>query len=298
MGSISQDPLDFPSLPPFPTNVPTVPLHRISLSNLLSGNEQETANLYRACKDLGFFYLDLRESSSSSSSSTGQTLLSTSSALFTLGAKVFSLPTSEKTKYDLKDQGSYFGYKGLGSGVIDTKGTKDRNEFYNISKDDILSQTPALPNPPLLQATEARDLLEKFIRNSHEVVTLILGILNSKLELPDGTLQNLHRLQGISGDQVRWVRSPPQPQDDRSVALGEHTDFGSVTMLFNRLGGLQVLPPPSEGEEEGTWKYVKPLEGCCVVNLGDAMVKFSRGVLRSNVCCLSFPFCLPLSRLV
>jgi hypothetical protein len=29
--------------------------------------------------------------------------------------------------------------------------------------------------------------------------------------------------------------------------------------------------------------YVKPLRGHCIVNLGDAMVKFSGGLLRSNV---------------
>lgn len=97
-------------------------------------------------------------------------------------------------------------------------------------------------------------------------------------DVSKGTLQSLHRLDAISGDQVRWVRSPPQPPDDRQTALGEHTDYGSVTILFNRLGGLQVLPP-----NQDTWAYVKPLKGHCIVNLGDAMVKFTAGVLRSNI---------------
>ena len=63
------------------------------------------------------------------------------------------------------------------------------------------------------------------------------------------------------------------------MALGEHTDFGSVTVLFNRLGGLQVLLPGEEGE----WLYVRPLEGHAIVNLGDAMVRFTGGLLRSNI---------------
>ena len=45
---------------------------------------------------------------------------------------MFDLPVQEKVKYDLKNQGSYFGYKGYGQGVIDAEGTKDRNEFYNV----------------------------------------------------------------------------------------------------------------------------------------------------------------------
>lgn len=50
-------------------------------------------------------------------------------------------------------------------------------------------------------------------------------------------------------------------------------------MLFNRVGGLQVLPP-GEGE---AWVYVRPLPGHAIVNLGDALVKFTNGLLRSNI---------------
>lgn len=284
---------NFPSLPPFPKDVPTAPLLRVCLANLLSGDVEEEQKLYQACKDLGFFYLDLRPpntgapTTSSHEDGHGATLLSTSDALFELGKKVFELPVEEKVKYDLSAEGSYFGYKGLGAGVIDAKGTKDRNEFYNVSKDDILGHSPKLPNPPVLQDATNREVIGTFMESSHAIVTLILGILNAQLGLPSGVLEGLHRLEAESGDQVRWVKSPPQRRDERSVALGEHTDFGSVTVLFNRLGGLQVLMP-GEGETGG-WKYVKPLEGCCVVNLGDAVVKFTGGVCRSNVRFLPFP---------
>ena len=89
----------------------------------------------------------------------------------------------------------------------------------------------------------------------------------------------------VSGDQVRMIKAPPQPASDMRTSLAKHTDFGSITLLFNRLGGLQILPPPllvPEGNEP-EWTYVKPLPGHCIVNLGDAMVKFTRGVLRSNI---------------
>lgn len=55
---------------------------------------------------------------------------------------------------------------------------------------------------------------------------------------------------------------------------------GSVTVLMNRVGGLQVLLPDSPDTE---WTYVRPLPGHCIINLGDAMVKFSNGLLRSNI---------------
>lgn len=87
------------------------------------------------------------------------------------------------------------------------------------------------------------------------------------------------------------MKAPPQPRDDERVALGEHTDFGSVTVLFNRLGGLQVLLP-STGDDnggegggggKGEWLYIRPLPHHCIINLGDALVKFTNGLLRSNI---------------
>ena len=123
------------------------------------------------------------------------------------------------------------------------------------------------------------------MHNSHALVRFILNQLNTHLHLPPSTLENLHRQTAISGDQVRLVRSPPQPPSDLKTALGKHTDFGSITILFNRLGGLQILPPPSlvPVGQEPQWTYVKPLSGHCIVNLGDAMVKFTNGLLRSNI---------------
>ena len=116
----------------------------------------------------------------------------------------------------------------------------------------------------------------------HGVIIMLLNHLNTYLDLPPSTLANLHRLEGNSGDQVRSIKAPPQPTDDRTLSLGQHTDFGSVTVLFNRLGGLQILPPGADGQDT-QWVYVKPLPGHAIINLGDAMAKFTNGLLRSNI---------------
>lgn len=114
---------------------------------------------------------------------------------------------------------------------------------------------------------------------AHGIISLLLAHLNTHLELPPQTLENLHRLDHRSGDQVRLIKAPPQPMDDRQLTLGEHTDFGSITLLFNRVGGLQVLPPGKDAK----WCYVRPLPGHAIVNLGDAMALFTNGLLRSNI---------------
>jgi hypothetical protein len=154
--------LSFTDLPPFPEDVSTAPLLRISLSKLTQGDSDEIDRLWKACRELGFFYLDLRgvltergfDETGRADSATGdddrdaqtkaenaeefevdidgERLLQNAEALFKVGKSLFDLPVEEKVKYDLKDQGSYFGYKGYGQGVIDAEGTKDRNEFYNV----------------------------------------------------------------------------------------------------------------------------------------------------------------------
>ncbi|KAN0089022.1 Clavaminate synthase-like protein [Hyaloscypha variabilis] len=269
--------LSFPTLPPFPTNIPTAPLLRLSLSSLRSSPE-ESNRLFTASKELGFFYLDLRKDP------LGEELISQSSKFFELAPRFYDLGREELSKYDYKNVGSYMGYKGFGSAVVDEKGNLDRNEFYNIPKDDFLglSERP-FAHPDILH--QNTNLIKSYIHNSHALVTLLLSHLNSHLELPEGTLQSLHRLNAISGDQIRMIKSPPQPASDQRTALGKHTDFGSLTILFNRLGGLQILPPPSltPAGKEPQWTYVKPLRGHCIINLGDAMTKFTGGVLRSNI---------------
>ncbi|KAJ5721443.1 Oxoglutarate/iron-dependent dioxygenase [Penicillium malachiteum] len=229
----------------------------------------------KASVDIGFFYLDFRDSE------LGASLLRDTDELFNVGKTLFELSLEEKKKHDFSAQNSYFGYKGQGVAVIDTDGNLDRNEFYNASKDDILGISNQLPAPNILQQEETRPLLKSFMLNSHKIVTLILKILNDKLGLQPNILPNLHRQTSPSGDQVRWVKAPPQPLSDRRVALGQHTDFGSITVLMNRLGGLQVQLPANGSE--GEWVYVRPMPGFAVINLGDAMVKFTNGLLRSNI---------------
>ncbi|KAK5003814.1 hypothetical protein LTR28_009705, partial [Elasticomyces elasticus] len=54
------DDLSYRHLPPFPDDVPVAPLLRISLRELVRGDAEEQERLWSACKELGFFYLDLR----------------------------------------------------------------------------------------------------------------------------------------------------------------------------------------------------------------------------------------------
>lgn len=115
----------FQDIQPFPDDIATAPLLRISLP-LLRNSPAESQRLFQACKDLGFFYLDLRDDS------VGESVLGEADRLFDLSKELFGLGREKLNKFDYSEQGSYYGYKGFGQGVVDSKGSKDRNEFYNV----------------------------------------------------------------------------------------------------------------------------------------------------------------------
>jgi isopenicillin N synthase-like dioxygenase len=118
--------------PPFPDNIVTAPLVTISLKNLVANSQDEHDRLFEAARSLGFFYLDMR------GSPTGERLLQNATNLFGLMEDFFGLPLEEKQKYDFAAQKKYYGYKGIGKEVVDGKGTKDRNEIYNVSPGSVL----------------------------------------------------------------------------------------------------------------------------------------------------------------
>lgn len=121
-------------------------------------------------------------------------------------------------------------------------------------------------------------LFERYVVHCRAAIDCLLEHLNTHLQLPAGTLAKLHRIHERSGDHVRFTQTPPQQFDEQRARRAEHTDFGSLTVLFNWLGGLQIRTANTN-----RWVYVRPIPGSCVVNLGDAMVTFTAGILRSNV---------------
>ncbi|CAF9931157.1 MAG: hypothetical protein GOMPHAMPRED_005833, partial [Gomphillus americanus] len=61
------------------------------------------------------------------------------------------------------------------------------------------------------------------------------------------------------------------------VRAGAHTDYGSVTLLWqDTRGGLQVQP---DGEG-GVWRDVHPVQGSLVVNAGDLLARWSNDRIK------------------
>ncbi|KAJ9605438.1 hypothetical protein H2200_010095 [Cladophialophora chaetospira] len=260
-------------IPPFPSDVPVADIATVDFDLLSQGDPEQAQTLLHSCQNYGFFYLSNHHVDSR--------------FIFDLASRVFSLPLDEKLKYDMGTTGHYYGYKRSGAMFVDDKGTKDHSEFYNVSKDEVLGipQPASADGKHQKTATDAHpqvvldrfEELKSFMKSCHKIIYTITASLGQSLGLPEGLLESLHKLEQPSVDQARVTCAPPiKPAE--TITLGEHTDFGSVTVLFNQLGGLQVLAP-----NKRDWEYVRPRPECAVINLGDSLIKLLDGRLYSAV---------------
>ncbi|RSL67355.1 hypothetical protein CEP53_003006 [Fusarium sp. AF-6] len=261
------------NLPPFPDDVPTVPIARISYAKLASSDKAEIEKTLKAVQSDGFFYLDLTDHP------VGQILLDEAERVATFSKDAFDLPLERKMEFRAEKGKSMFGYKPAGTVKKTDKDLRpDTTEFFNIAKDHLLGNSESRTYPP--QLTEHWDELKSFTRDCHSLGLFVLRFLAQELGLPSEVFADKNKIDSLSGDHIRITKKPPHdPSQTKVIGLPSHTDFGSVTVLFNWLGGLQIQS--HDPEKQGEWAYVKPLPGHAIINLGDAMVKFSNGHLKS-----------------
>jgi isopenicillin N synthase-like dioxygenase len=73
----------------------------------------------------------------------------------------------------------------------------------------------------------------------------------------------------------RIFHYPPQTGTENGYGVGEHTDYGFLTLLAqDRHGGLQV-------KVDGQWLDAPPVPGALVCNVGDMLDRLTRGAYRS-----------------
>jgi isopenicillin N synthase-like dioxygenase len=137
---------------------------------------------------------------------------------------------------------------------------------------------------------ERIDYFKKFLNYSQQIATFINHTLAKQLSLPAETFAAAQRPTELSGTVVRFIKAFASPDaEDLRTSMIHHTDFGSITLLANVIGGLQVLTPGGSALDEDAWRWVRPQPGCLIVNLGDAMVQWTGGALRSNVHRIKYP---------
>lgn len=200
-------------------------------------------------------------------------------------AKYFSLPVAEKNKHPNDDSAGNRGYSGMGVEKVTNldieTGRKESVEKLRASLPDIKESLeigsdagfryPAKPvvnhYPNALPGFG--EAMGEFYRQCDELHEQLLRALALGLNLSPYFFEEYIR----GGDHVlRLLHYPAVPKavltQEGAVRAGSHTDYGTLTLLFqDGSGGLQVRNP------EGKWMDVPPIEGAIVINAGEFLTQ-------------------------
>ncbi|OQV20941.1 hypothetical protein BV898_05016 [Hypsibius exemplaris] len=118
---------------------------------------------------------------------------------------------------------------------------------------------------------------------SLELLELIIVGLELPLDQAE-VLRTAHSLVGTekSNTKMRLLWYPPAKSDAAASRLGTHSDYGTITVLFqDQTGGLEAQ------NRDGRWTTVKPLSatgkgGAVLIQLGDMFQHWTSGRLHSS----------------
>lgn len=114
-------------LPPFAEGIKTAPLVSVSFAKLEAGDKGASDAFFKACKELGFFYLDMF------GSELGETIVAEAEKLNTLQQGFFKLPNEVKDKYGRPNLHPFYAYRYSEVNVKGEDGVPLRSENYNVS---------------------------------------------------------------------------------------------------------------------------------------------------------------------
>ncbi|KAL9002897.1 MAG: hypothetical protein Q9188_004203 [Gyalolechia gomerana] len=268
---------------PFPDDAPIANLEKISLYKLLNDDEDEAQRLFKVCKETGFFYLDMMDHPK------GKQMWEDACTACRAGQDVLPrVPMQEKKLYKAP-AGVRVLDQGYQTGAVKDNGRPRDSEMFMVPQTGIFGKGPtSFQLPSWLAQHEGR--FKAAMKTGNTVANIVLSVLETELQLPQGAFTSLHRLADSSGDFLRVLRYPGSdtPEKVDPLRFPAHKDAVSVAILFTWLGGLQIVEPQAAAAgvvtvPEDSWRWVKPLPGCAVVNLGDAMEVFTNGVLKSGL---------------
>ena len=253
------------------TNEDTVPIIDFAPFQNGSASEREAVaeSIARACREVGFFYLR--------NYGIDKTLVEKA---FAESHGFFALEEATKEAVGWKEEASNRGYVKVGRESLNPNRPGDLKEAFNIGSDNELADNDKAAmrlNQWPEHNTSFRPTMEAFFEACADVADQVLHAFAISLETsPDFFIKH----HGGRDHTMRLLHYPPveaQAVKPGQKRAGGHTDYGSITLLFqDDVGGLEVK------NVEGVWCQAPPIPDTILINTGDLMQRWTNDVFRST----------------
>jgi isopenicillin N synthase-like dioxygenase len=127
-----------------------------------------------------------------------------------------------------------------------------------------------------------RAFMNRFYWECHSVAQTLLRAIAVGIGLEDEDF--FMQFHSGQNNQLRLLHYPPVPATALAKKpfsrLPAHTDWGSITMLFqDDCGGLEVEDPARQGH----FVFARPVPGALIMNVGDLLQRWSNNRLKSTL---------------
>mgnify|MGYP000846975437 CR=1 FL=1 len=246
----------------------TVPLIDISRAAAPDGFLETAAAIGAACRTHGFFYITGHE--------VPESLID---ALTASASRFFDLSLPEKMQISMDLGGSAWrGYfppeQELTSGIPDQK----EGIYFGTELDDshplVAAGTPMHGRNLWPEAVpEMRNQVLMYLKEMFRIGQSLMELIGVSLGLERGYFR-----KSFSDEPTQLFRifNYPQTDQSRGWGVGEHTDYGFLTILWqDSSGGLEI-------KSNGEWIQAPSLPGTFVCNIGDMLDLLTGGEFLST----------------
>lgn len=244
----------------------------IDVSPLLSGEEAArravAGRIGEACRDLGFFY------------AAGHAIAPETLAVLAGAARrFFALPLDKKMAIAMPHGGrAWRGFFPVGGEL--TSGRPDIKEGLYLGEDLGPDDPRVKAGLPLHGANlypasqpDLRPAVDRFLAQAEVSAHAIMEGIALSLGLD---AQYFRRTYTAQPTQLFRIFHYPGARTEEGWGVGEHTDYGLLTLLAqDDIGGLEVKTPQG-------WIDAPPIPGALVCNIGDMLDRLTGGVYRST----------------
>ena len=259
----------------------TTPVYMVDLEPFRLGGDADratvAAQIDTACRDSGFLQI------------TGHGVpLSVSDRFLEAWTSFSSLPVTEKQRWTVADRAANRGWTGVGTEALAAslgkKTPPDLVEAFVVGRDDASDEyfdryrswfAPNLwPDVP----EDFHDAWSAYESAARDVQDVLLTAMAVALELPQDWFITRTRRSVITTRMLRYERpqNAPDPEPGQ-MRLGEHTDYGIVTILLaDEVPGLQVF-------RDDEWIPVTTPRGSFTCNIGDMLAQWTNDRWNSTL---------------